>query len=123
MTDEQDRSEALDDDKLEDLAFPPDKPIGVQAYGAAGTDPPVGESVAARAAREEPDWIADAAAGEHIELLDNTADVEGATDLDDGETGDAIEGRLAEGDPGRFSGGGPGEVVPAEEAAMHVIEP
>lgn len=55
MQDEQDRAEALDDDKGGDPA--PDKPPGAQAYGAAGAEPHAVESVARRAAREEPDVL------------------------------------------------------------------
>lgn len=55
MQDEQDRAEALDDDKGGDPA--PDKPPGAQAYGAAGAEPHAVESVASRAAREEPDVL------------------------------------------------------------------
>lgn len=54
MTDPQDQAEQLDDDKIGGQ-FPPDTQLGAAAYGAAGTDPPVGESVARRAAREEPE--------------------------------------------------------------------
>ncbi|CAN5870148.1 hypothetical protein BH23ACT2_BH23ACT2_11910 [soil metagenome] len=44
MADEQDQAETLDEDKIGE--FPPEKPPGAQAYGATGTDPLVGESVA-----------------------------------------------------------------------------
>jgi len=57
MQDEQDRAEALDDDVGVDPA--PDRPPGAQAYGAAGAEPHAPESVAARAAREEPDPAAE----------------------------------------------------------------
>lgn len=57
MQDEQDRAEALDDDKGGDPA--PDRPPGAQAYGAAGAEPHATESVVARAAREEPDPTTD----------------------------------------------------------------
>ena len=55
MADPQDRAEALDDDAEPMVA--PDRPPGVQAYGAAGTDPPTSEPVARRAAREEPEPV------------------------------------------------------------------
>ena|SRR5699024_4170122 len=55
MQDEQDRAESLDDDKGGDPA--PDRPPGAQAYGAAGAEPHAVESVASRAAREEPDVL------------------------------------------------------------------
>jgi hypothetical protein len=58
-----------------------------------------------------------------IPLVDNTADIgDGATtDLDEGETGDELEGILGEADDDPapdFYGAG----VPAEEAAMHIEE-
>lgn len=53
MVDEQDRAEMLDDDAQPMVA--PDKPPGAQAYGAAGAEPHAVESVARRAAREEPE--------------------------------------------------------------------
>ncbi len=53
MADEQDRAEALDEDA--EPITPPDHLLGAAAYGAAGTDPPGGETVAQRAAREEPE--------------------------------------------------------------------
>jgi hypothetical protein len=80
MADEQDRAEALDDDKFDDA----DEPA-----------PPV-------------------------PLLDNTADAEGAdVEADVGETGDEVEGTLA--DPERdpapdVDGAG----IAPEEAAMHI---
>jgi hypothetical protein len=58
MSDEQDQAEAIDPDELGDdpaANFPPDKPPGAQAYGAAGAEPHADEPVASRAAREEPE--------------------------------------------------------------------
>lgn len=54
MADEQDTAEQLDEDEVEGT-YPPDKLLGAQAYGAAGAEPHAVESVAARAAREEPE--------------------------------------------------------------------
>jgi hypothetical protein len=59
MSDPQDSAEALDDDKFGG-DYPPDKLLGAQAYGAAGAEPHATENVTARAAREEPDDLAEA---------------------------------------------------------------
>ncbi len=53
MADEQDRAEELDDDGIGAPA--PDHLMGAQAFGAAGVEPHAGESVAQRAARENPE--------------------------------------------------------------------
>lgn len=53
MADEQDRAEELDDEAIGAPA--PDHLMGAQAYGAAGVEPHAGESVAQRAAREQPE--------------------------------------------------------------------
>src|SRR3954465_9943606 len=50
MSDEQDQAEAIDPDELGDdpaANFPPEKPPGAQAYGAAGAEPHADEPVAA----------------------------------------------------------------------------
>ena len=65
MPDEQDAAEALDDEELstDELGDagegwePPDRPPGVQAYGAAGGEPHATEGVIARQAREEPEEL------------------------------------------------------------------
>ncbi|MCU1358620.1 MAG: hypothetical protein JWM89_4038 [Acidimicrobiales bacterium] len=80
MPDEQDAAEALDDDELstDELGDagegwePPDRPPGVQAYGAAGGEPHATESVIARAAREEPEELPD-----DIDADGNEVQVEG----------------------------------------------
>jgi hypothetical protein len=91
MADEQDHAEALDDDKLGG-EFPPDTLIGAQAYGAAGAEPHAVESVAARAAREEP------------EQLPEPTGIPAEDDLVD----DVAQEREAP--------------IPAEAAAVHVID-
>lgn len=105
MADEQDRAEALDEDKIGE--FPPDKPPGAQAYGAAGAEPHADEPIAARAAREEPEELP----------------------LDQPATGsDPDEATLSVDDP---QGGDPSlrdvatekaATRPAEVAAMHVVD-
>lgn len=93
MSDPQDLAEQLDDDAEPMTA--PDRPLGAQAYGAAGTDPPVGEGIVERAAREEPD-----------------ASVEDANPQP-GDSGEAGDGEIA------TERGFP---PPAENAAMHLVD-
>jgi hypothetical protein len=106
MADEQDRAEALDDDEL-DGEYPPDKLLGAEAYGAAGTEPGAPESVAQRAAREEPEEVP-------LDRPLTSGDPE-AVVLADGDdfTGDetlrdVVQEREAP--------------IPAEEAAIHVVD-
>lgn len=53
MADEQDQAEETDDEAIGAPA--PDHLRGAQAFGAAGVEPHAGESVAQRAAREQPE--------------------------------------------------------------------
>lgn len=53
MADEQDQAEETDDEAIGAPA--PDHLLGAQAFGAAGVEPHAGESVAQRAAREQPE--------------------------------------------------------------------
>lgn len=53
MADEQDRAEELDEEAIGAPA--PDHLMGAEAFGAAGVEPHAGESVARRAARENPE--------------------------------------------------------------------
>ena len=103
MADEQDRAEVLDEDELGD--FPPEKPLGAQAYGAAGAEPHAPESVVARAAREEPEVVpvADPDEVDPIAVLDVDDPLAG-----DPSTRDVATEKSA--------------TVPAEEAAMHVVD-
>lgn len=62
MSDSQDRAEQLDDDKMamtdtpvEDLEYPPDEPMGVDAYGTTAAEERVDEPLDERVAREVPD--------------------------------------------------------------------
>lgn len=105
MADEQDQAEALDDDKLGE--FPPEKPPGAAAYGAAGAEPHAGESVAQRAAREEPEDIP-------LPSLPTAGDPDVAVLSDD----DPLAGDPTLRDVAQEKAG----VRPAEEAAMHVVD-
>lgn len=114
MADEQNQAEALDEDKLGG-EFPPDKPLGKDAYGAAGAEPHADENVVARAAREEPEDVP-------LESPPTAGDVEAGLDPydqvvlseEDQFTGDetvrdVVQEREAP--------------IPAEEAALHVEVP
>lgn len=106
--DEQSQAEQLapfDDDAegatLEDM--PPDKPWGAEAYGAGGTETP--DTVAARAAREEPD-----------ELVAEEQIAAGLYEQEDGladDDEDQSVGQLQHDAPGQMTG---------EEAAVHVVD-
>jgi hypothetical protein len=101
-----DQTEGIHDDqtdgiRLEDM--PPTKPWGAEAYGAGGTETP--DTVAARAAREEPDELEareEIAAGLY-------AQEDGLADDDE----DQSVGQLQDEPPGHLT---------AEEAAMHVVD-
>lgn len=62
----QDRAEQLDDDKMattdtpvEDLEYPPEQPMGVDAYGTTAAEEQVDEPLDERVAREEPEEAPD----------------------------------------------------------------
>ncbi|CAN5261892.1 hypothetical protein BH20ACT3_BH20ACT3_04320 [soil metagenome] len=105
MADEQDQAETLDEDKISE--FPPEKPPGAQAYGAAGTDPLVGESVAQRAGREEPEEVP-------LDPLPTVGDPDDPVLAED----DAVAGDATTRDVAREKA----VVTPAEEAALHVVD-
>ena len=132
MADEQDRSEALDDDKIGG-DFPPDRPFAVDRGddsepGTAGSD--ARDSDPLEAERDDT-WNEDEATPAdrqpEVVLVDQTADADpdahlvGTGELDDLESGDSMDGTLAERDPDE--GDFVADLVPpaAEEAAMHVI--
>lgn len=106
MADAQDKAEALDDDELTG-EFPPDKLMGAEAYGAAGADPGAPESVARRAAREEPEERplppAAAASDPTVAVRSEEDDFSGDETLRD-----VVQEREAP--------------APAEEAAMHAVD-
>ncbi|HEX2577827.1 MAG TPA: hypothetical protein VHK88_15860 [Aquihabitans sp.] len=106
MADEQDKAEALDDDEL-DGEYPPDHLLGAQAYGAAGTEPGAPESVAQRVGREEPEEVP-AERPLTISDLDQVHTDDGDIFVGDMTQRDVVQEREAP--------------VPAEEAAMHIID-
>ncbi len=107
MADEQDQAEALDEDKLGE--FPPDKPLGKDAYGAAGAEPHADENVVARAAREEPEDVPPLEPDETGDAYDEVVLSEEDQFTGDETVRDVVQEREAP--------------VPAEEAALHVEAP
>jgi hypothetical protein len=107
MADEQDQAENLDDDEL-DGAYPPDHTLGIRdAVSDAGTEPGAPESVADRAAREEPEEIPTEdyrTVGDPEEIVLDEGDVFAG----DMTLRDVVQEREAP--------------VPAEEDAIHVVD-
>ncbi|CAN5697327.1 hypothetical protein BH10ACT1_BH10ACT1_23530 [soil metagenome] len=105
MADAQDRANALDDDELGG-EYPPDKLMGAEAYGEAGAEPGAPEDVAKRAAREEPEERP----GDPYLLIGEDGVVLAPDDAFAGDPSlrDVVQEREAP--------------VPAEEAALHVID-
>jgi len=106
--DEQSQAEQLDpyDDETEDARLedvPPDKPWGAEAYGAGGTETP--DTVAARAAREEPD-----------ELVAEEQIAAGLYEQEDGLAADEEDQSVAELQVERLG------QLSAEEAAVHIVD-
>ncbi|MDQ3385040.1 MAG: hypothetical protein M3503_03355 [Actinomycetota bacterium] len=56
MSDDANLSELLDDDKLPD-EYPPERPLGVEDPGVTADHGAIGDSLAERVAREEPDVL------------------------------------------------------------------
>jgi hypothetical protein len=103
-TDPQDEAEALDDDRL-DGEYPPESPLGVDAYGTTGAEERWDEPLAERVAREEPD---------DDRARRDLPEVEGLGALDDGDP-------LAGDDTLRDVAQEREAPVPAEEDAVHVV--
>jgi hypothetical protein len=104
MADEQDLAEALDDDKLDDEEFAPERPLGVEDYGTTAAEEEAGEPLAEAIRREEPDVPAGLAA------IDAAVEDELPGEII-GEVVPAEERDIAQEHEG---------VLPAEAAAMHV---
>lgn len=109
MSDSQDRAEALDDDKLadtsttpvEDLEYPPDEPMGVDAYGTTAAEERWDEPIDERVGREEPE---DGPIGDGMRLVDP----------DEGAAGDD--------EPDAVATAEDASDLSAEEAAIHLTE-
>ena len=106
-------SESLDDDKLDGMQFPPDRPLGAEDRGVTDAE----DSLDERARRENPDRWASKWEGEVGALVDD-----GGADTE----ADAVATEARdERDPlGRdVTAQDLGEIQPAEEAAMHLTDP
>lgn len=108
MADEQDRAEALDDDKI-DPEFPPDEPLGADSRGVTAAEEALPESLAERVGREQAEEGIDAerpVVRPYAEPEEDLLDEEGQL-VADAEIGDADP--EADGMP-----------EPAEEAALRL---
>jgi len=127
------------DDLLDEGYSPPERPLGVDAFGTTAAEQRQGESIEQRLAQEEPDptsRVEDLLAGpDSSDMLGgDDPDAIAAEDdvLGDGGVGDRRSGRLIAPDEGAhedteadmvatdlgIDGGG----ASAEEAAMHIID-
>ncbi len=96
--------DAVTEEEMSLSDIPPDKPWGAEAYGAGGTETP--DSVAAREARENPDFP----------VYADDEPVAALTDVGDPFEDDVTAESVAE------LGDQP-ETLSAEEAAMHAYSP
>jgi hypothetical protein len=127
------------DDLLDEGYSPPERPLGVDAFGTTAAEQRQGESIEQRLAQEEPDpanEVEDPLAGP------DSADMVGGDDPDaiaaeddflgDAEVGDRRSGRLIAPDEGAhedtevdmvaFDVGIDGGGSSAEEAAIHIVD-
>ena len=141
--DEEDQLQAEDtlddrgvDDLLDEGYSPPERPLGVDAFGTTLAEQRQGENIEQRLAHEMPD--PNNASSESLEDADmvggDDPDAIAAEDdfLGDGEVGDRRSGRLIAPDEGSHEDtesdmvakdvGRDGGGSSAEEAAMHIIE-
>jgi hypothetical protein len=118
MADPQDKSEALDEDVL-GAEYPPHEWQSAEE-SAAGGPPPEGDLAADLREAEDPAPV----------LVDQTADAEPGDaiaavleDIDAEESGDSMLGEEAEPlERGPLEGAPDWAPMPAEEAAMHIVE-
>ena len=130
MSDDANLSELLDDDKLPE-EYPPDRPLGVEDPGVTADHGAIGDSLAERVAREEPDVLpeptSDAGAVGHLVEPDLGIAVDDEADLVasaiDEELGTTADGDLVAGDPTlRDVATERVDDRSAEELAVHVTE-
>jgi hypothetical protein len=122
MSDPQDRSEEVDEEVVGDGEYPPERPVGV-GERLTGAEEQVGETARRRDAREEPEASGSGDGGEEEEgvgPLVAPGDEEG---VDDEAQEVAVEAQVTA-DEGAgwtdWTTQDREEVVPAEEAAMHL---
>ena len=114
MPDDENLSELLDDDKLEGMQFPPDRPLGVDDQGIGDGQ----DSLEDRMRREIPETDGPGVRREDVgTIIDPTADV------DDEPDAVALEAR-EDADPLGLDTMAQDleEIEPAEEAAMHITK-
>ncbi|MCU1452595.1 MAG: hypothetical protein JWN46_741 [Acidimicrobiales bacterium] len=128
--DDQDRAESLDDDEFagDSGDYPPEQPYGVEEYGVTGAEQRWPEPLEERLRREQPDrvrpvengfdlvnddrgMLADDEAGDVADAV--MYDSVGSLAADDGATGDPTTRDVATEHEAP---------MPAEEAAIHLIE-
>ena len=112
---DQNLSEELDDDKIEE-EYPPERPLGVEDYGTTPAEEAWDEPLEERLAREEPDVLVPE--DESLELVQPD---EGAhTDVEPDEVATLVDhaGDTTLDDVAQEREGAP----PAEEAALHVTD-
>jgi len=133
--DPQDLAEALDADKAEDIDdlsgdafgdalpdYPPDRPMGVNTVGVTAIEEDVGESLAERTTREEPDVLDDLDVGDTDEaVLDLIDDEEPEIEIGS-EAGQLVHPFAASLDEEaqQIADAEGGEPLTAEEAATHI---
>jgi hypothetical protein len=129
-------AETLDDDKLPG-EYPPDEPMGLNAYGTVPAEERGSEPLAERVRREEPDFgEASVTPGADDGGVGTLVEPDAGAGPD--EEADAVAGEIDPGPPGARAAGDPAggdpttrDVAterapggrPAEEAAMHETEP
>ena len=118
MADPQDKSEALDEDVLAE-EYPPHEWQSADE-AAAGGPPPEGDLAADLRGGEEPapalvDQTADADPGDAMAAVLEDIDADESGDALLGEEGEPLDGGPLDAPPDRVP-------MPAEEAAMHVVE-
>jgi hypothetical protein len=129
MSDDANLSELLDDDVLPD-EYPPERPLGVEDPGVTADHGAIGDSLAERVAREEPDVLAepaDAGSVGHLVEPDLGISVDDEADLVasavDQELGSIAEGDLVAGDPTlRDVATERVDDRSAEELAVHLVD-
>jgi hypothetical protein len=128
MSDDPNLSELLDDDTLPD-EYPPERPLGVEDPGVTADHGAIGDSLAERVAREEPDVLAPVepgAVGHLVEpdlgmAVDDEADL--VASAVDQELGSIADGDLVAGDPTlRDVATERIDDRSAEELAVHVVD-
>ncbi len=114
-SDEQREAEAVDEDEIAGSEFPPEHPLGVDAFGTTEAEELYGEPLAERVSREEPE----PRPGDDAAAVGQIADLPGEPD---------VEGQEVPLDVASDAGGPldppatAAEDLPAEESALTVLD-